>query len=308
MNQKLKGGVFVFLGACSFGILSTIVKTAYGEGYSLGQVTGTQTLFGVLILWLVYGMQRAFFNAPPVSQAKPDEQSGKRTPKWKVAVAGSFTGLVSIFYYQTVNLIPASIAIILLMQYLWISILIEWIIFKKKPHKMQVLAAGIVFIGTILGGGLFDGVSHLDARGIGFGFLAAIAYSMFLMTSGRVGNEYPVFKKSALMITGSLILTWIVFPPTFFIDGSLIGGLYKWGIALAVLGTVIPPLFFSIGVPKVGVSLGAILSAAELPVAVLSSYVILKEDVQALQWLGVALILMAIALTNLKVSKNKTHK
>lgn len=303
MNQKLKGGVFVFLGACSFGVLSTIVKTAYGEGYNVGQVTSTQTFFGVLILWFIYIIQNKCFDVKSI-KAGAVKDGAKPTPKWKVALAGSFTGLVGIFYYQCVNLIPASIAIILLMQYLWISILIEWAVFKKKPHRMQVIAAAIVFVGTLFAGGIFNESLHLNPKGIIFGFLAAASYSMFLMTSGRVGNEYAVFKKSALMITGSMILTWIVFPPMFFFDGALIAGLYKWGLALAVLGTIIPPLFFSIGVPKVGVSLGAILSAAELPVAVMSSHLILKEDVQALQWVGVLLILGAIALTNLKMGKS----
>lgn len=168
---------------------------------------------------------------------------------------------------------------------------------------MQILAACIVFVGTIFAGGIFNESLHLDTKGIVLGFLAAISYSLFLMTSGRVGNEYPPFKKSALMISGSLILTWIVFPPMFLFDDSLMEGLYKWGLALAVLGAVTPPLFFSIGVPKVGVSLGAILSAAELPVAVMSSSIILKENVQTLQWFGVALILTAIAITNIKMKK-----
>ncbi len=303
MNQKLKGGVFVFLGACSFGILSTIVKTAYGEGYNVGQVTGTQSMFGMMMLWIVYLSQKYFGKIAPVKNDEDGKPYKNPTSIWKVILAGSFTGLVGVFYYQAVSLIPASIAIILLMQYLWISIVIEWVVFKKKPHKMQIIAAVIVFVGTLFAGGIFNESLQLNSKGIIFGFLAAISYSIFLMTSGRIGNEYPVFKKSALMITGSMILTWIIFPPLFFIDGTLIGGLYKWGLALALLGTVVPPLFFSIGVPKVGVSLGAILSAAELPVAVLASYFILQEDVQALQWLGVVLILMAIGLTNVKVGK-----
>lgn len=303
MNQKLKGGVFVFLGACSFGILSTIVKTAYGEGYNVGQVTGTQSMFGMMMLWIVYLSQKYFAKIAPIKNDEDGKPFKNPTPIWKVILAGSFTGLVGVFYYQAVSLIPASIAIILLMQYLWISIVIEWVVFKKKPHKMQIIAAIIVFVGTLFAGGIFNESLELHPKGILFGFLAAISYSIFLMTSGRIGNEYPVFKKSALMITGSMILTWIIFPPLFFIDGALVGGLYKWGLVLALLGTVVPPLFFSIGVPKVGVSLGAILSAAELPVAVLASYFILQEDVQVLQWLGVVLILLAIGLTNVKVGK-----
>ena len=307
MNEKLKGGLLVFFGGCSFGLLSTIVKSAYGVGYNVGQITGTQTLLGVVILWSIYLLQKQF--KPKTIKLKLKEGQTKPTPLWKVILAGSFTGLVGIFYYNSVNYIPASIAIILLMQYLWISIIIEWVWFKKRPHKMQVIAALIVFIGTLFAGGIFnDKLDVLDPKGIFYGFLAAICYSIFLMTSGRVGNEYPVFKKSALMITGSMTLTWIIFPPLFLIDGTFFDGLYKWGLALALLGTVTPPLFFSSGIPRVGVSLGAILSASELPVAVTASHFILKEDVQGLQWLGVALILSAIALTNLKTTSKKNSE
>lgn len=303
MNLKLKGGIFVFLGACSFGVLSTIVKTAYGEGYSLGDITGSQTIFGMAILWLMYFLQtRTKKKILPETANTPIN----KTAWWKICLAGVFTGLVGIFYYQCVKLLPASIAIILLMQYLWMSILLEYIIFRKKPVPMQLIAALIVFIGTFLAGGIFNESIHLNLKGIGFGFLAAFSYAMFILTNGRVGNELPVLKKSALMITGSCIMTLIIFPPIFFLDGTFLGGLYKWGIALALLGTVIPPLFFAIGMPKVGVSTGSILSAAELPIAVLSSYFILKEDVRSTQWLGVLLILAAIAMTNLKLKKKKT--
>lgn len=299
MNQKLKGGIFVFLGACSFGVLSTIVKTAYGEGYTLGQITGTQTIFGAILLWLMFLVQSRLSK----KRIKQNQENKKKTAWWKICLAGTFTGLVGIFYYQCVKLLPASIAIILLMQYLWISILLEYIIFKKKPIAIQLIAALIVFIGTFFAGGVFNESLHLNPVGIGFGFLAAFSYAIFLLTSGRIGTDLPVLKKSALMITGSCIMTLIIFPPTFFLNGIFFAGLYKWGLALALLGTVIPPLFFSIGIPKVGVSVGSILSAAELPIAVLSSHFILKEDVRGLQWLGVLLILSAIALTNLKIKK-----
>ena len=59
--------------------------------------------------------------------------------------------------------------------------------------------------------------------------------------------------------------------------------------------------------PRTGVSLGAILSAAELPVAVVSSSFILQENVQALQWVGVFLILFAIVLTNIKFRRTANN-
>lgn len=319
MNRnKFTGGIFVFLGACSFGVLSTIVKNAYKEGYTLGQITGSQAFLGMVMLWILYFLYESlgkekntvsdnnFSRETRRIQKNIQHQPGesykpyRSTACWKVSFAGIFTGLVGVFYYQCVKLLPASIAIILLMQYLWISILIEAVVFKKKPHKMQLIAASIVLVGTLFAAGVFNQAVTLNIKGIGFGLLAAFCYAIFLIASGRVGNDLPLLKKGALMITGSCIVTWVIFPPLFLFDGLFFDGLYKWGLALALLGTVIPPLFFSFGMPRTGVSLGAILSAAELPVAVISSNFILGENVQALQWAGVLLILSAIVLTNIK--------
>lgn len=322
MNRnKFTGGVFVFLGACSFGLLSTIVKNAYEEGYTLGQITGSQAFLGMLVLWILYFLHSSFFgrknvistdNPPRDSsyisdkvQHSQESKIGSSNPTawWKVAFAGIFTGLVGVFYYQCVKMLPASIAIILLMQYLWISILIEAIVFRKKPHKIQLITASIVLVGTVFAAGIFNEAVTLNIKGIAFGLLAAFCYALFLIASGRVGNDLPVLKKSALMITGSCIVTWLIFPPLFLFNGLLFAGLYKWGLTLALLGTVIPPLFFSFGMPRTGVPLGAILSAAELPVAVVSSSFILQENVQWLQWVGVFLILSAIVLTNIKFQR-----
>ncbi len=330
MNRnKFTGGIFVFLGACSFGVLSTIVKNAYEEGYTLGQITGSQAFLGMVMLWALYSLQKFLFgagNRTPLGAAgnassgrivrsgeqflrslAGDNSSPGRTAWWKVAFAGIFTGLVGIFYYQCVKLLPASIAIILLMQYLWISILIEAVLFRKKSHRMQLIAASIVLVGTVFAAGIFNEAVTLNIKGIGFGLLAAFCYALFLIASGRVGNDLPVLKKGALMITGSCIVTWMIFPPLFLFDGLFFDGLYKWGLMLALLGTVIPPLFFSFGMPRTGVSLGAILSAAELPVAVVSSSFILQENVQALQWVGVFLILFAIVLTNIKFRRTANN-
>jgi drug/metabolite transporter (DMT)-like permease len=45
--------------------------------------------------------------------------------------------------------------------------------------------------------------------------------------------------------------------------------------------------------------LATILSAAELPMAIFMSSVVLHEDVSALQWLGVVIILLGIAVPEL---------
>lgn len=286
-----KNILLVFLGACSFGILSTFVKIAYSEGYTVGEVTGVQVFFGMSLLWIIYGTGKVlgFFN----------KDKGKKEPFWKLLVSGLSTGSVSILYYMCVQLIPASIAIILLMQFIWISVLVEYAVFKAKPSKLQILSLALVLGGTVLAAGVLNQQEFsLSFKGIAFGLLAAFAYAVFLIVNGRVGNNYPAVQKSALMLTGACILVFMVFPPTFLVSGALVRGLWFWGLLLSVFGTVLPPLFYAIGIPKIGIPLSSILSAVELPVAVGMSYFLLSESVSPLQWLGVAIILLAIIWPN----------
>ncbi|WP_029286438.1 DMT family transporter [Pedobacter sp. R20-19] len=295
----LKGILLVFFGACSFGILSTFVKLAYQEGYTLGDVTGAQAFFGAVILWILFFFQTR-------TSAYKAKETKITTPWWKMLLAGTCTGLVSIFYYQCVKLVPNSVAIILLMQFIWMSILLEFLIFKKKPSGLQFVAILLVLGGTVLASGMLEtSISALNLKGIGFGLLAALCYAGFLMLSGRIGNEYPALKKSALMITGACILIFIIFPPAFLFNGALGGSLLKWGLIISVFGTVIPPLFYAEGVPRIGTALSSILSAAELPIAVMMAGFVLHEQVSFLRWVGVAIILSAMVLPNLKYLKRK---
>ncbi|RZL50801.1 MAG: EamA family transporter [Pedobacter sp.] len=288
----LKGILLVLFGACSFGILSTFVKLAYADGYSLSDVTGTQAFFGAILLWLFYFIQ---------TKIGKKIYPKSKTHWFKLLAAGTFTGLVSMFYYQCVKLVPASLAIILLMQFVWISVLLELFIYKKKPSKIQILAVFVILGGTVLASGFTETNSNeINIEGIVFGMLAALCYAIFLMLNGKLGNDYPPLKKSALMITGACILIFICLPPTFLINDSLSGSLLKWGIILAVFGTFIPPLCFAAGIPKIGLTLSSILSSAELPVAVMMSSIILHEEVNFIRWIGVIIILSALILPNLE--------
>lgn len=288
----LKGGLLVFFGACSFGVLTTLVKLSYAQGFTLGEVSGVQVFFGAIILWLIL-LGRMFFQKVKFTFTWKNS--------WRVLLTGISTGLVSLCYYKSVQELPASIAILLLMQFTWISMILEIVIHKKFPTARQWIAVIFILIGTFLAGNIYD-LNNIpwSLEGLGFGLLAGFFYATFIWANGRVGNRLIPVQKSALMITGSFIFIFLVFPPEFLINGSLVNGLSTWGIAFALFGTVIPPLFFAYGIPKIGVNLSAILSAAELPVAVFFSSWLLAEKVTILQWSGIGLILFAIVFSNLK--------
>ena len=71
-----------------------------------------------------------------------------------------------------------------------------------------------------------------------------------------------------------------------------------------MFGTILPPLLYTAGMPKIDVGLGAIISSIELPAAVLMAYFLLNEQVDLAQWLGIGLILLAVVQMNLKKSQH----
>lgn len=289
--KKFKGALAVFFGAASFGILSTFVKKSYAAGFSLGEVTGIQALLGMLLLWMMYFLTSA--------KKSSSQRFSRTTPSWKIIVAGFSTGIVSIIYYKCVQLVPASIAIVLLMQFIWMSALINYIVYKQKPSTRQTLGIIAILFATVFATGAMESsFSDLSLLGICFGLLAALAYSIFIIVNGKVGNDYPPVQKSALMVTGAAILIFTTLQPFSLFDPETDMLIYQYGLLLAVFGTVLPPFLFAYGMPKIDIALGSILSAVELPVAVAMSYFVLHEKVSGIQWAGVAMILGIVVWIN----------
>jgi len=77
----------------------------------------------------------------------------------------------------------------------------------------------------------------------------------------------------------------------------------KWGIFLGFFGTILPPVLFNKGFPELGTGLGSIIAALEIPVSVFSAYLILQEEISALQWLGIAIILCSVVLINSRYAR-----
>ncbi|WP_042161286.1 EamA family transporter [Paenibacillus gorillae] len=291
--------LYVLAGACSFGLLATFVKKAYEYGYSVGDVVGSQNLFGVSMLWILVIVNKKWNKQPSTAQMN----TTKRQILSLMAV-GTTTGLTGMFYYAALQYISASFAIILLFQFTWMGILLEAIVERRKPNKAKLVSLAILFIGIITASGYVDGGRQtISGVGVALGLLSAITYTLFIWFSGRTANQVMPVKRSAIMLSGSFMLAMFVFPPHFLIDGSLHGGLLPWALLLALFGIVIPPLFYAIGVPHIGGGMATLLSAAELPAAVIMSFAVLHESVSWLQWLGVGITLCGIALPELMKRK-----
>lgn len=308
----MKYKMSVLLGAVSYGVLSTIVTKAYGKGYALGEVVGSQMLAGFALVWvfLLINKLRSGRTAKN-AHIKTAEQAPSRLA-WRQRVllmaAGVPTAVTGLLYYQSLRYIPNSIAILLLFQFTWMGILIQALGQRRRPSRTMMYSLVVLLAGTMLAAGVLDeGMSSLNGMGLLFGLSSALSYSLFILVNGKaVPSAHPV-QRSAWMITGGLLFVFVCFPPEFLIDGKLLSGLLPFGLLLGFFGAFLPPMLYAIGVPRIGEGLTGILGAAELPVAVILSSVVLHEHIGYLRWVGVAVVLLGVALPILSRSVRTTR-
>lgn len=281
--------LMVFAGACSYGILSTFVKLSYQEGYTAADISASQAFTGMSVLWLLVFAQ------------KKDEAMMERKTWLPLLFTGSAIGLSSFVYYISVRYIPASLAIVILMQFTWMGMLLELFVFKKKPGWLQLAATAVILIGTMLAGGMLDtGIGEVSVKGFLWAFASALLYAIYLVANSRVAKEVPALKKSAVMMTGSTIGLILINAQQLIMNSHYDLNLLKWAVFLAFFGTIIPPLLFARGIPKIGAGISAIIMTAELPVAIICSHLLLKEPLTPLKITGVIIMLLAMVLMNIK--------
>lgn len=292
-NNSLKGVILVALGASSYGMLATFVKLAYKENYTTAEITTSQFVLGILGILIVNFYQ----------QKNGSNVNKKATKKniFHLILAGTSLGMTSVFYYLCVKYIDVSIAIVLLMQTVWMGVLLEWILDKKKPSLQKIIAVFIVLIGTLMATNLIENNNSIDIRGLFWGLLSAMSFTTTMFTANRIAIGVSSSIRSLFMLIGgaSIVFAFGIFTPHTPFNFSIF---WKWGIALSLFGTIIPPLLMNKGFPITGIGLGSIISALELPVSVLMAYFLLDEKIMFIQWMGILLILVAIIIMNRKIS------
>ena len=294
MNQILRGSIFVAIAASCYGVLTTFVKLSYAEGFTTDEITFAQLAIGfvglsVMNLWV-----------KKTKDNKPVEVK-KSSLLW-LMLSGTSLGFTSIFYYLAMHHISVSVGIVLLMQSVWMGVIIDAVVNKVPLTGRKITAVVLILIGTVLAADILFSDIEVSLVGIGLGMLAALSYTVTIFTSNSVAVElHSITRSKWMMLGGLLVVIVFAFPSLVATENPFNWSVFiKWGPILALFGTILPPLFFTAGMPKINVGIGAIISAIELPVAVIMGYFVLAEEQDVIKWAGITLIIAAIVLMNMK--------
>lgn len=289
--NNFKNSLIVFIGGMSYGAVGSIVKLALGDGFSQFQVLFSQVFFGWALLLGIL-LLRFLFKGHTLHVTKKQAL--------KLIACGIVNGSTGLFYTLALSRLPASVCITLLFQFTWMGIVIQAIHTKKVPSPFSIAAGIIIFTGTIFASGIYNvNPQSFDILGLTYGLLSAFSCALFMFLSGNVEPELDALDRSFLFLCGAVTLGFI-FCPTYFVSGALQEGIWKYGLLLGPLSSLIPVLFFSVATPYLPSGLATIMASSELPMSIMCAMIILGEDVSAVRLVGVGIILLGVVVAQLQ--------
>lgn len=280
MFGKYKGALLVIASAAGFGTLAIFIKFAYAAGANTVTILALRFLIAALLFWGVI----------KVRGIKIDIE--RSVVVRILALGGIGYGAMSTLFANTVKVLPASLAGMLLYTYPAQVSILAVLMGDEQFGWKKGAALGICFAGLAL---VLD-ASFEQVSTIGFilGISAAMVYSFYIVLGNRL------LKKADALVTTTLVCSAAAF--VFLVYGGVTGQLVLnfpvsgWAaiLGMAVFATVIAILGFFAGMSHVGATNASIISTIEPVITVILSWFLLGETISLIQLAGGGLILAGV--------------
>lgn len=285
MNRSLLYALLVFVAGSSYGFIVPVVKIASSAGIDVNDFLPLQYLVASIAMAVFYF-------------ARGGRIEGKAS-LWKLAAVGVLTSGCSLCYYRAVSLLPSAAALTLLFQFVWIGTVLDCVANRRLPSGITAASIAVVLAGTLFAAGVFEGsFSSLDPAGVAFGLASAVFYSLFLFVSGRLGDSQPVALRTMMLSIGGTLVTSAV-NPAFYTDALFDPGIWPFAAIMSVLGIILPTSLISYASPHLTPGMVSIMASSELPLGVLSAWVLIGDAPSPLTLFGVILVLGGIVLNQI---------
>ncbi|MFB2935951.1 EamA family transporter [Aerosakkonemataceae cyanobacterium BLCC-F154] len=314
-NFKL-GVILVLISSLMFSLQNIVVRVLLRERNIFGifkEVGGFITpspgnsLLILLLRMLLVAPLMAFVVAPLFynntwRDIKHLGQKSQFSRLLSVIGSGFCLFLSQFFIYIALGNIPTGVATTIFFVYPTVTILLSWLIFRDKPTFLLVLATVSIYIGGFLTIPSFtSGAKGNVNLGVTTAILSGIAFAVYVVLI-KVSRMHPI-PFSVVNFSTILFLSAIVLPffgyqvkPEMW-PSLLIGTLV---LATTTLGGY---LLNNFGVPLIGPPLASVVSASGPALTTMLAFLIIQENLQLYQILGVVLVtvwVIGISAQNLK--------
>ncbi|MBQ3718915.1 MAG: EamA family transporter [Methanomicrobium sp.] len=314
--------ILVFLGGCSYGPSSSVIKLGYADGFTPLTFLFAEYFTGLFLLliiaaaliayayfrhgrtdiWNIYkpytpadktsapGGQASEASAPEMPSEKPRGDGMLR-----MFACGLSLALVSTCYIVSLNMISASLAVLLLFQFTWMGVILEAVIKRRFPSRNACISVIILISGTVLASGILGGIGSMNPIGVIFGLGSAFFYTINMYLLGDSKTEMHPFFKSLTTLLFACVAVGFIFGPMLIGSGGLnellSPSLIPYALMLGIIGCALPVSLFSIGMQRLPLGFATTLSSSELPASIICAVLIINETVMWYQWIGIVILL-----------------
>lgn len=290
-GTRVRAVLLVFFGGACYGFNATCYKISYALGFSSAQIAAAQMWFAFALFAVLLVVERV--------RGRRWRRLG-RVNVVKLVGIGAVTCMTSIFYTYAMSVLPVPLALTLLFQFTWIGTVVQVIMTRRAPAKSQVVSAAVIVLGTVFASGLYaTDLSNCNPWGIAAGLVAAVSCALFLALSGRVQPKCSQAQRGFLICGGAVVMSHFICPD-FIASGVLLDGIAPLGLVAGACGFFLPVLLFSLGTPHLPTGLTTVLAASELPAGLFVAMMVLGEPVGAVEWIGVAVILLGVCVSQVQ--------
>ena len=297
---SVSGFVFTFLGAVLFSTKAVIVKKAFRD----------TPIDAVTLLTLRMAFSLPFFLGLAFFASGTQKLSSLPFRKWvQVFIIGIFGYyLSSLFDFVGLQYISAGLERLILFLYPTFTLLINAVVYRQKVSGTQKLAVALTYLGI---GMAYIGELSIDSANGNFFLgsllilICAITYAIYIVGSGRLIPAVGAARFTAYAMLSATVGV--------FLHAALKGNIHlldsgktmwMYGLALALLATVIPALLISNGMKRIGANNVAIISGIGPVSTILQAHFFLGEPVFFVQILGTALVVAGVLLIGWKRDKS----
>lgn len=278
------------IGAICFSAKAIFIKLTYQQ-FDIDDIT---------LLTLRFGMSLPFFMIIGLFRYKKGHFKAVSGKDFGIIALLSLLGYywASWFDFRGLQYISAGLERIILFSYPTLVIIFSSIFLGKKISRNGVIALVITYLGIA--------IIALDpkilssknfALGAGLVLISSVTYALYLTFGGEMIKKYGSINFNTLAMIFSSVYVIIHFEAfTNVAIFELPDGVYLYGLALAIVSTVIPTFLVMEGIKLLGAGLGSIVGSIGPVATVILGYIFLGETLSLQEILGSVLVLIGVLI------------
>ncbi len=280
MSRTQIGLFQVILSATTFAFSSVIAKWAFARGLTPFSFSLGTSLITAMVMagWLRGGRWRPPAGVRPLA----------------LLLHGLTGGASGLLFVLALAYLDVSLATLLVFTYPVVVAAGAWLVFGQRLTTRQIIAVVLTLAGTFLTAGPVQGGAPV--LGVLLALSTTVTHAIYILLGEHVLTQWD--PKAATVFTRLVngLLAVALVPAAAPALLHLTGFDWVFLVFATVAGVIAPFLFLLEGLARVGASRAAIVSTAELPIALLLGWLFMGDRLTPGQGGGAVLITLAVVL------------